>query len=248
MKLKSNFFFDRRLETSTIESLTNLISDTFIDNFYCSDNLIAVGRNLKFLSDARFVEPIFRHSQTGLGKAIIWRLHTLYWATRQVLRQGLTGDFLEVGCNRGETARIIADWNNFASVTSFHYYLLDLFVYDEKFNNKYIPKDEVGMETLVRSKFTDLPMVKILKGDAEQMLRLEDIRKIAFVHLDLNSRDAEIRVLDLIEPLLEKNAIIILDDYGWAGYSEQCHAEYEWFGKRGRGILELPTGQGVVVW
>lgn len=42
-------------------------------------------------------------------------------------------------------------------------------------------------------------------------------------------------------------AIVILDDYGWAGGLPQKRAEDAFFAERGYQVLELPTGQGLVI-
>ena len=41
--------------------------------------------------------------------------------------------------------------------------------------------------------------------------------------------------------------MIVLDDYGWIGYWEQYVEEKEFFESKGLSILELPTGQGLVI-
>lgn len=42
-------------------------------------------------------------------------------------------------------------------------------------------------------------------------------------------------------------AVIVFDDYGWLGCRPQRLAEDAWLAKRGYRVLELPTGQGLVV-
>ena len=44
-----------------------------------------------------------------------------------------------------------------------------------------------------------------------------------------------------------KGGIIILDDYGWINYRSQLAAEKEFLEKKGQKILELPTGQGLII-
>ena len=41
--------------------------------------------------------------------------------------------------------------------------------------------------------------------------------------------------------------MIVLDDYGWSLYRAQKQAEDAFFAERGYLVLELPTGQGLVV-
>jgi hypothetical protein len=42
-------------------------------------------------------------------------------------------------------------------------------------------------------------------------------------------------------------AVLVLDDYGWLGYRQQKLAEDPWFAQRGYRVLELPTGQGLII-
>lgn len=41
--------------------------------------------------------------------------------------------------------------------------------------------------------------------------------------------------------------LIVLDDYGWLGYRAQKEAEDAFFAERSYMVLELPTGQGLIV-
>ena len=41
--------------------------------------------------------------------------------------------------------------------------------------------------------------------------------------------------------------LIVLDDYGWLPFKAQRDAEDIFFAERGYFVLELPTGQGLVV-
>jgi O-methyltransferase len=40
---------------------------------------------------------------------------------------------------------------------------------------------------------------------------------------------------------------MIFDDYGWTGYPAQKDSADEFMQARGHSVLELPTGQGLVV-
>ncbi|MCK7581381.1 MAG: hypothetical protein MZV65_40950 [Chromatiales bacterium] len=65
--------------------------------------------------------------------------------------------------------------------------------------------------------------------------------------MDLNQAPAEIGALQQIIPVLAPGAVIILDDYGWWGYRQQKEAEDPLFAEYGLEVLELPTGQGLVL-
>ena len=44
-----------------------------------------------------------------------------------------------------------------------------------------------------------------------------------------------------------KGGIIIFDDYGWSGYVKQKIAEDAFMAARDHYIMELPTGQGLLI-
>jgi len=41
--------------------------------------------------------------------------------------------------------------------------------------------------------------------------------------------------------------LVVFDDYGWSGYAAQKVAEDAFMRQRGHSILELPTGQGLLI-
>jgi O-methyltransferase len=51
------------------------------------------------------------------------------------------------------------------------------------------------------------------------------------------------RLFDRVVP----SGMIVLDDYGWLVLNEQKRAEDAFFAKRSYAVLELPTGQGLIV-
>ena len=68
----------------------------------------------------------------------------------------------------------------------------------------------------------------------------------SFAHIDLNNAEPESFCLEYLTPRMSKGGCIVLDDYGWWGYSEQKVALDEIANKYNLDILELPTGQGVI--
>jgi hypothetical protein len=71
--------------------------------------------------------------------------------------------------------------------------------------------------------------------------------KVAFLHLDLNNMEAEIGTLEILWDRIVPGGVLVLDDFGWAAYRKQFVAEITWLGERGHRILEMPTGQGLVI-
>lgn len=206
-----------------------------------NDNLITWGKTLGFLRDDEFVATIMRNTRPGIERGTIWRQVTLVWAARQVSR--LEGDFVECACYRGSTARTVAD---LVDISSRRYFLYDLFEHDESMPHHTMPEHSKTLYDEVRARFPE-PNVIITKGRVPDSLATAAPEKIALMHLDLNNADAEIGALEVLWDRIVPGGILVLDDFGWAGYHKQYTAETKWLGDRGHFILEMPTGQGLVV-
>jgi O-methyltransferase len=54
-------------------------------------------------------------------------------------------------------------------------------------------------------------------------------------------------VLERLFDRVLTGGVVVFDDYGWKMFHKQKEAEDAFMRSRGYGILELPTGQGLVV-
>jgi hypothetical protein len=215
------------------------------DGIYTGDNLFTYHRNLSFLGDGPFMEAFKAHTDSEIEKALLWRNSTVLWGVRNGLR--LEGDFVECACYKGTTARIICDAIGFANYKDRHYYLYDLFDHDPAMPHHALPEHSNQLYTSVKARFSTFPNVTVTQGKVPEIFSEIAPQKIAFMNLDLNNADAEIGVLDALFDRMVPGAILVLDDYGWLYYRQQKLAEDPWFEKRGYRVLELPTGQGLVI-
>lgn len=215
------------------------------DGIYTGDNLFTYHRNLSFLGDGPFMEAFKKHTNTEVEKALLWRFSTVLWGLRNGLR--LEGDFVECACYKGTTARIICEAVDFAKYNDRHYYLYDLFDHDPSQPHHAMPEHSKHLYASVKERFLPFPNVTVTQGKVPEILSEISPQKIAFMHLDLNNADAEVGALDVLFDRMVPGALLVLDDYGWLGYRQQKLAEDPWFEKRGYRVLELPTGQGLVI-
>jgi len=211
---------------------------------FSADNLVTFSKNLSFLSDEPFMTAFRKHVETKIEQAIIWRIFTVAWAAYNARR--LEGDLVECACYKGVTARIVCDYIGFADQPR-KYFLYDLFEHDESMPHHSMPEHGEGLFGQVKARFADLPNVVVTQGRVPDSFAQAAPDKIAFMHLDLNNADAEIGVLEQFFDRMVPGAVLILDDYGWLGYRPQKIAEDAWFAARGYKVLELPTGQGMVI-
>lgn len=202
------------------------------------DNLIAFGRNLSFATDKRFFGAFMAAGPDEREQALAWRCHVLHWAALRGLE--LEGDFVEAACYRGFSARVIVNATDFGRLPR-TYWLYDLF------SVEYLPGHHQGLHEQVCARFADTPNVKIVKGSVPAVLAEQSPQQISFLHLDMNNAAAEIGALDALYDRVAPGAFIVLDDYGWAPYAAQKAAHDAWFSARGKMVVELPTGQGLVI-
>jgi hypothetical protein len=217
-----------------------------------------------FLDDPVFAAAYARirgshqYDQYDSPHTVAWRLNTLVWAARNGLM--LEGDFVECGVFKGDFAWVVAQCTDFAA-SSKTFYLYDTFAGFAPAHSS--PEDfpdapgfldfadriykDPSIYPEVVAKFRDLANVRILRGVLPEVLADAAPEKIAFLHIDINSPAAEIGTLEVLFDRVVPEGIIVFDDYGWHLFRKQKEAEDAFMAARGYRILELPTGQGLVV-
>ena len=99
----------------------------------------------------------------------------------------------------------------------------------------------------MKERFSGFDNVTVTQGRVPEILAEVAPQKIAFMHLDMNNADAEVGALEVLFDRMVPGAVLILDDYGWLAYRAQKLAEDPWFAKYGYRVLEMPTGQGMLI-
>ena len=217
--------------------------------YFSSDMLITFSRNMGFLDDADFLNAIETEARTDQDRSLVWRLHVLCWAAANALK--LEGDFVECGVFHGFSTAVAARYLQFGKQAR-TWYLYDTFsgIPSDQLNpgheNPEIYQDPSIYEA-VRRRFEKYPNIRVVRGRVPEVLAEGSPRSIAFMHLDMNSAAAEIGALEHLFDRMVVGAHLVLDDYGWYAYRQQKIVEDPFFRSRGCPVLELPTGQGLVV-
>lgn len=227
------------------------------------DRLLTLDKTAGFKDAAGFrdafadIRGSHQYDQYNGPDSIAWRLNTLCWAARCGLRVG--GDFVECGVFKGDMAWVILKVLGPENVPD--YYLYDSF---EGFSTDYSSPGDfplspgfldyanqfykaAGLYEYVKKRFEPYPRVRVVKGFLPEALATACPEKIGFLHVDLNSPRAEVAVLSRLFDLVVPGGVIVFDDYGWKLFEKQKLAEDEFMKAYGYEILELPTGQGLVV-
>ena len=215
------------------------------ETLFASDNLLTWNRSYGFLRDPFFVDLLKDSKTTDTERGKIWRSYILdYFAQRAA---HLNGDFLEVGCYTGHTPSILTKRIDFTGIGK-KYFLFDLFEWNE--GDRHYRLDRLIDGTLyeeVRARFKDDSSVVLVRGRVPDSFQGSLPEDIAFAHIDLNNAEAEAGAIREIYPRLTDGAIVIFDDYGWWTLSDQKSSVDDVLEPFGARILELPTGQGLLI-
>jgi hypothetical protein len=221
---------------------------------YADDNLIALQRSAGFASDERFRQAFVPNAKSDQDRSLAWRLHTLTWAAEHCL--GVEGDFVECGVYKGFSFSVIADYVQWDKIDR-RMYLYDTFQgIPDEFNSegrsnlayeKEIKNDRDAIYNIAVQRFNKYPNVSIIRGAVPESFSQSCPERIAFIHIDMNSAKSEIAALDALWDRVTPGGAVVFDDYGWSGYAQQKVAEDAWMAARGYRILEIPTGQGLVI-
>jgi len=212
---------------------------------FAADSMIVFMHTAGFLSDQRFLSAIFASAPDDRDLTIIWRTHILCWAARHGL--SLDGDFVECGTYRGYSASVIVNYLEFGQ-TGRQFFLYDLFDPTGGAGEGHrMPDHGPTLYREVTARFAAFPKVRVIKGRVPDSFAQACPDKIAFLHIDMNSAEAEIAALEHLFDRVVPGGIIVLDDYGYRCYRAQHDAENEFAKARGYPIVELPTGQGLLI-
>ncbi len=230
---------------SAIKLLQQSLTPESQETTFIGDNLITWNKNLSFLREDFYVDLLKGTELSIFEKSNIWRTYILLYFAEKALK--LQGDYLELGCYLGTTAKLVLEKCNLKRLNK-KYYLYDPFGWKEDDKNHPMPEHEnPEMYNSVVKRFSNQSEVKIIRGYVPDSLNEAFPEKVAFAHIDMNNPYAESKALERILPKLSKHGIIIFDDYGWWGYSAQKKAIDPIVKKYKESILELPTGQGMLI-
>jgi hypothetical protein len=225
-----------------------------LTSVFHGDNLITFQKSLGFMRDASFVGAIERNAPSLDERSRIWRIHTLVWAARNALN--LPGDYVELGVLRGFMSGCVIDCLDFGKLDR-RFFLYDTFSGLATFD----PEDHARpfFDDLQRQYshsdnyqhvcrlFAALSNVIVVKGAVPESLKELAPEHVCYIHVDMNSSKPEAAALDFFWERLVPGAFIVLDDYGWSAFEQQRRTHDAFFASKKLRVLELPTGQGLVV-
>jgi len=226
---------------------------------YRADGLGVKGKNISALTDTAFehaYSEAVRLNDEGWRSGVPdvrWRAHVCCWAARNALL--IPGDFVECGVHTGLLSLTVAHFLDFAKLDR-TLWLLDTFAG--------IPLERVSAQEkahaaelnaavyfdcydLACRNFAPFPNARLVRGILPDSFTETSIDQIAYLSIDLNNADAEMATIERLWPKLSPGAIVVLDDYAFTGYESQFHAWNDFARSKGKMILTVPTGQGILI-
>ncbi|WP_158812824.1 TylF/MycF/NovP-related O-methyltransferase [Methylocapsa sp. S129] len=266
---KKRVFLERLADPKTRAAFTDFFVREILahdhHSIFWGDRLLTIDKAMGFFEDPAFakawesVRGAHEYDQYDNRQSIAWRMHTLVWAARQAL-QLPEGDFVECGVFQGDMSFVVYQAAGIAG-SGRRMHLFDSFdgidparAADGEYgrSSNYIAESNVhyqrpGLYESVRDRFASMPEVSVHKGFLPEALQGRTPEKIAWLHIDLNAAIPEVETLGVLFDRVVPSGAVILDDYGWLVLRGQKDAEDAFFAKRGYTVLELPTGQGLVI-
>ncbi len=219
---------------------------------FFGDNLAALGRNMKFSRDERFMQAFQDNDHENVDEAKLWRLHTYCWVGRTAAK--LPGDFVECGVFHGFYSAVLLQYLDFAASNKCMW-LYDSFSglsddYSTSAERQVVISaydDLLNWYEDVCKRFAAYTNVKVIKGFVPDVLRESSPDTIAMLQLDMNAGAAEVAALDVLFDRVVDGGLVLLDDFGRFENAELHAALNAWFDGHGHSVLEMPTGQGLVI-
>jgi hypothetical protein len=219
---------------------------------YNEDGLVT-GHNHEFMLDRDFLQAYERGVAAAGDPGWRWRVHVGLWAARTAVR--LPGDFVECGVNRGFLSTAIMeflDWNRVGK----GFWLFDTFsgidlslLAGEELEQARRRNEQKRYADVkdVRLWFSQWRNAHVIEGPVPGTLTRLDSERVAYLHLDMNASTPEVAALRFLWDRLVPGAVVLLDDYAYAGYEPQKHAMDEFAKLQDVAIASLPTGQGLLL-
>jgi hypothetical protein len=163
----------------------------------------------------------------------------LYQLIRSLIVNEVEGDIAEFGSFRGHSGWLIARTLQVLGSDK-HLYMFDTF---ESFPSETYGVDHFWSATHkvdfeeVKSRFKDMPFVKLIKGDFTRTIRKSGITKLALAYIDCDSYRATRYLLDeLPKAHMSTRSIMVCEDYGHpallgnrVAVHEICDTSTDWF-------------------
>jgi hypothetical protein len=231
---------------------------------YSSPCLQVWQHSVSFLEDKRFKNAYRDGMETardflvriGAGPDVRheWPVAVCCWAAWHA--KHLEGDFVECGTNTGILSKAVCEYLDFNALDK-DFYLFDTYcgipIEQISDHERSLGRDRMSnalyRECFEAAKltFADYPRVRLIRGVVPDTLPTVRIERVCYLSIDMNIAYPEYAALEYFWNKLSPGAPVLLDDYGKLKFIEQKLAMDTFAQSRGLRILDLPTGQGLLL-
>lgn len=196
----------------------------------------------RWVEDRAFAEALEPFEGRGNTRALDRK-----WMLRELLKTAarVEGDTAECGVWRGGSTWIIAGglgrphfgFDSFEGLSA-----------PGLSDGRHFRQGELAAsEEEVRGRLAGLPNVRLLKGWIPTRFQEVAERRFCLVHVDVDLHRPTLDALEFFYPRLNPGGVLLLDDYGFAICPGVREAVDGYFKGKPEVLLELPTGQGLVI-
>jgi hypothetical protein len=214
---------------------------------------VATAHYSPFLDDPEFNQLWDHVSKAWFGEW--WDLRWRIWILTRcgIQCRALPGSFVEFGVYRGGCSYMVLATAGLESERP--YFLFDTYsgIPKEQLTESELEHGLAGELANTSAEYVQAFLadwhsnVVIVEGNIFDTLPKTETGPIAFCHLDLNASQATELALDYVYPRLVAGGMLLLDDYGWAGYEDQREVLDRFFAGKQEELIALPTGQALMI-
>lgn len=246
---KQYLFVGWNLKTKTCPPWKNTIpkNNIFQINYFnnLNENLINEIKTKKFLLNQKInenTEKIYEYR---------WRHYNICLSLKYLKNFKKKINLVEAGTADGLSAWFVCNFLKKEKIKYDKFTLIDSWEPMDKF---FLKPSEYSQ--ILRYKNNSLEVTKknlqkfkkitFLKGFIPKVFKkYKDQKKIDWLHIDLNSSIATQATLDFFSKKLNKNSVVLFDDYLWPNH-EDSRIQIDLWSKKRKGILwPIPTGQAI---
>lgn len=176
------------------------------------------------------------------AKGLEWRAHICAWAANQAIK--LRGDFVECGVWHGLLSKTICEYLDLQDLLDRKFYLIDSWGAMPGSHSAQHYQPNIFED--VRSRFSMYPSVQLVQGIIPECLTQITSSEIAYLAIDMNSSEPELKTLEYFYAKIVKGGIIYFDDYGWE-YPALRKVVDSFFSNKPETLLHFPSGNSIVV-
>jgi hypothetical protein len=196
----------------------------------------------------------FRHNPFGSPDLKIdFRAYIECWGAGQGLL--LPGDFVFCGVNTGMMPLAVCHYLDI-NKTGKSVWLFDTYngIPIEQISEREQALDRASLNDaypecfeLAKKNFASFPHAHLVRGKVPDTLPTVPIDAVSYLSIDMNIAYPERLAIEYFWPKLSPGAVVVLDDYGGHAHDEQRATMDEFAASKKLKVLNLPTGQGMIV-